>query len=253
VHQRRTRIVGRAVRQKLRGQCAVEESANLWETWSTLTDCVRAGTSVSRRQNAPRSEDSTRAFIAAMDRNAQERAPLVVQAVGNGFSRMLDLGGGSGAYSIAFARANPAMKAEVFDTQGVLPLTEEYIRKAGLEARVTTHCGDLRTDGFGHGYDLVFLSAIAHMFSPEENRGLLRRGFDALESKGKLVLQDFILEPGKTAPRFGALFSLNMLVNTEGGASYSEAEYESWLREAGFIEVAHVTLPGLTGLMIGTK
>jgi predicted O-methyltransferase YrrM len=214
---------------------------------------VREGTSVARRQDAPRDEDSTRAFIAAMDRNASERAPLVVRAVGNHVRRMLDLGGGSGAYSIAFAKAHPETTAEVFDTSAVLPLTQEYVRKAGLESRISTRCGDLRTDSFGSGYDLVFLSAIAHMFSPDENRSLLRRAFDALAPGGRLVLQDFILEPDKTAPKFAAIFSLNMLVNTEGGASYSEAEYTSWLREAGFTEVRHVPLPGPTGLMISVK
>jgi hypothetical protein len=228
-------------------------SVNLWHSWSTLTDCVRAGTSIRQREHAPRDEDATRAFIAAMDRNASERAPLVVGAVGTGFKRMLDLGGGSAAYSIAFVRANPGMKAEVFDVEEVLPLTQEYVRKAGLEGCITTRCGDLRSDRFGDGYDLVFLSAIAHMFSPEENRDLLRRACEALASKGQLVLQDFILEPDKTAPRFAALFSLNMLVNTQGGASYSKEEYETWLREAGFAEIKHVPLPGLTGLMVGRK
>jgi SAM-dependent methyltransferase len=227
--------------------------ANLWNTWSTLTECVRAGTSVASRQTTPRSDDATRAFIAAMDHNASERAPLVVRAVGNDVRRMLDLGGGSGAYSIAFAKANPEMTAEVFDTSAVLPLTQEYVRKAGLESRISTRCGDLRTDSFGSGYDLIFLSAIAHMFSPDENRSLLRRACDALVPGGKLVLQDFILEPDKTAPKFAAIFSLNMLVNTEGGASYSEAEYTDWLHEAGFTEVRHVLLPGLTGLMISIR
>ena len=66
------------------------------------------------------------------------------------------------------------------------------------------------------------------MFSPEENRSLFRRVRQALGPKGKLVVQDFILEPDKTAPQFAALFSLNMLVGTRAGSSYSEPEYASW-------------------------
>ena len=78
--------------------------ANMWKRWSTLTDAVRAGAAV-----APRGENGwVKPFIAAMDHNARGRARAVVQAVEvNGAKRMLDLGGGSGAYSIAFAKAAP--------------------------------------------------------------------------------------------------------------------------------------------------
>jgi (2Fe-2S) ferredoxin/predicted O-methyltransferase YrrM len=225
----------------------------LWNSWSTLTECVLRGGPAGKSRSGERDEESTRAFIAAMDRNAKERATQVVGAVGNGFRRMLDLGGGSGAYSIAFAQANPQLHVEVLDQPAVVPLTQDYIRRAGLEARIRTRVGDMRTDQFGHGYDLVLLSAIAHMFSPEENRDLLARIYRSLEPNGKLVLQDFILEADKTSPSFAALFSLNMLVNTEGGASYSESEYDAWLRAAGFRVSKRVRLPGPANLMIATK
>jgi (2Fe-2S) ferredoxin/SAM-dependent methyltransferase len=228
-------------------------NVHLWDTWSTLTECVRRGGPVAKSPSGERDETSTRAFIAAMDRNAKERASQVVRAVGNGFTRMLDLGGGSAAYSIAFAQANPQLRIDLLDLSTVLPLTQEYIRRAGLEARILTRAGDMRTDTFGEGYDLVLLSAIAHMFSPEENRDLLSRIFRALAPNGRLVLQDFILEADKTSPSFAVLFSLNMLVNTKGGASYSEAEYDLWLREAGFRECKRVRLPGPANLMIAVK
>jgi hypothetical protein len=67
------------------------------------------------------------------------------------------------------------------------------------------------------------------------------------------VISDFVLEADKTAPRFGALFALNMLVNTRGGSSYSEPEYDAWLKQAGFAETRRVRMPGPAGLMIATK
>jgi hypothetical protein len=63
-------------------------------------------------------------------------------------------------------------------------------------------------------------------------------------------VQDFILEPDKTVPRFAALFSLNMLVGARAGSSYSEPEYVNWLRDAGFSDVRRVRLPGPAGMMI---
>jgi predicted O-methyltransferase YrrM len=229
-------------------------TAHLWQRWSTLTECVRAGTAIARDESAGRGEDWTEAFIAAMHRNASERAPVVVRAVGaENVRRMLDVGGGSGAYSIAFARANNGLRADILDLAAVEPIARRHIEAAGVADRVEVRAGDLRSDRLGEGYDLVFVSAICHMLSPGENLDLLRRCREALAPGGRVVIQDFILEADKTAPRFAALFALNMLVGTRGGSSYSEPEYAGWLGEAGFREVRHARLPGITGLMIGLR
>jgi (2Fe-2S) ferredoxin len=225
-------------------------TANLWRRWSTLTECVRTGTSVSRDRDG----EFVQAFIAAMDRNARERAQAVLQAVGAaGVRRMLDLGGGSAAYSIAFAKANPGLTAEVLDLPDVIPLTQEYIRKASMEARVSARPGDMLSAPLGNGYDLVLISAICHMFDSQQNLALLVRARDALAQNGRVVVQDFILEPDKTSPSWAALFSVNMLVGTRGGASYSEPEYAEWLKQAGFTGIQRVRLPGPSGLMIAIR
>jgi len=224
---------------------------NMWKRWSTLTEAMQAGTSV-----APRSDNGwVKPFIAAMEVNARGRARAIVQAVGiNGARHMLDLGGGSGAYSIAFAKAAPGLQCEIVDLADVLPITQEHIRKAGLAERISTRAGDMLSVPLEAGkYDLVLLSAICHMFSPEDNRQLLRRAYEALAPQGRLVISDFVLDPDKTAPRFGALFALNMLVATQAGSSYSEPEYAAWLKAAGFAESKRVRMPGPASLMIGTK
>lgn len=230
---------------------ALLHTAHLWHRWSTLTDCVRTGTSVSERNNDSR---WLKAFIAAMDRNASERAAAVVKAIATGpMQRMLDLGGGSGAYSIALARAIPGLRCDILDTECVLPLTREYVQKAGQADRIATRAGDMLHDPLGENYDLILASAICHMFSPEQNRDLCRRAYRALAPKGRFAVQDFVLEQGKTAPRAAALFSLNMLVGTEAGASYSEPEYAEWMKDAGLVDVHRVRLPGPIGLMIGSR
>ena len=229
---------------------ALLHTANLWARWSNLTASVRAGTP------APKASDEgwVNTFIAAMDRNARERAQAVVNAAGaESVRRILDLGGGSGAYSIAFARANPQVTAEVLDLPDVIPLTQAYIRQAGLGDRIHTRVGDMLRDPLGQGFDVVLLSAICHMFSAEENRALFRRAHTALVPGGRLLVQDFILEPEKTAPRFAALFSLNMLVGTRAGSSYSEPEYTAWLKAAGFAEVRRIRFPGPAGMLIATR
>jgi cyclopropane fatty-acyl-phospholipid synthase-like methyltransferase len=111
----------------------------------------------------------------------------------------------------------------------------------------------LRVDQLGEGYDLVLVSAICHMLGVAENKDLLMRCFQALAPEGRVVIQDFILEPDKTAPKSAALFAINMLVGTEGGSTYTEAEYAAWLAEAGFEDMRHVRLPGPSGLIIGRR
>ncbi len=227
-------------------------TANIWHRWSTLTDAVRRGTPASTEAGSRR--DWTQHFIAGMDRNAKLRAPLIVKTIGiEGVRRVLDLGGGSGAYSTAFAKASPALKAEILDIPAVAPLAEDYVREAGVASQVTVRPGDMLAGDYGSGYDLVLLNAICHMFSPQQNRKIFRHAFEALAPGGRLVVQDFILNPEKTSPQFAALFSINMLVATEEGASYNEAEYSDWLRAAGFASIERIHLPGPSDLMVASR
>jgi len=127
------------------------------------------------------------------------------------------------------------------------------VEEAGLTARVTTRPGDLRKDDFGSGYDLVFMSAICHMLGPDGNRDLLKRAARALAPGGRVVIQDFILEPERTRPRQAVLFAINMLVGTEAGSTYTEGEYAGWLEAAGLRGVHRVRLTGPADLMVASR
>jgi SAM-dependent methyltransferase len=235
-------------------RAAIKHNLSLWERWSTLTEVVRTGQPVAHTEMARRGDDWTIPFISAMHRNAALRAPMVARAVGTaGVGRLLDIGGGSAAYSIAFAQASPELRAEVFDLPTVVPLAEQNIAAAGLGERVKTRVGDLSRDEFGTGYDLVLLSAICHMLSPAQNQDLLVRAHRALGAGGRLVIQDHIMAADKTAPRAGAVFAINMLVGTPGGSSYSEDDYAGWLAHAGFVDVKRLALVGPNDLMMGRK
>ena len=229
----------------------MRHSAHLWKRWDKLTEAVRAGTSIYRE---PRSADDTESFIAAMHHNATARAETVIPSLDLGSVRsVLDVGGGSGAYSIAFARANPQIRSTVFDMPDVVRIADRHIREAGVEDRVTTRAGDMTTDEFGSGYDLVFLSAICHMFGPERNTEILRKAANALAPGGRVIVQDFVLDDDKTTPRHGVVFALHMLVATREGSTYSGNEYCSWMREAGLVDARVVPLPGPTDLVIGMR
>ena len=233
-------------------RAAIGHTNNIWDRWSTLSEAVKAGTALHHEPLVDRGDDWTVPFIAAMHKNATVRAPAIVGALDlTDVRRVLDLGGGSGAYSIAFVRAGSDLRATVFDLPTVTPLTRRYAAAAGVGDRVDTVDGDLASDDYGEGYDLVFISAIAHMLSPEANVAMLRKARQALRKGGRVVVQDFVLADDKTSPRMGALFALNMLVGTKAGSSWSRSEYTTWLEQAGFAAVRIIDVPGPTALVLG--
>jgi tRNA A58 N-methylase Trm61 len=168
---------------------------------------------VTYEEPTERKDQWTGAFIASMHKSASLRAPQVARTIGlDGVKRVLDVGGGSGAYSIAFARANSELHSEILDLPSVIPIAQKHIDAANLSDRISTRSGDLRKDNLGSGYDLILLSSICHMNSPEENLVLLQKAFKALNQGGRIIIQDFMMDQDKTKPLSGALFSLNMLV-----------------------------------------
>jgi ubiquinone/menaquinone biosynthesis C-methylase UbiE len=224
----------------------------LWENWSRLTEVVREGKPLPR--TLPRQEGKTRSFIGLMHRHGSARAPRLANAISlRGAFKMLDVGGGSGAYSIAFARKKRDLRVTVLDLPDVLPITREYVTEAGLIGRFDFIGGDLRTVDFGSGYDLVLISAVCHMLSPRTNRRLIGKAFAALSPGGRLLIHDFVLDENRASPPNAAIFAVNMLVNTEGGNSYTANEYRAWLKESGFRSVRFRRLSSVSDFLLATK
>jgi precorrin-6B methylase 2 len=171
----------------------------------------------------------------------------------SGVSKVLDVGGGSGAYAMAFVKADQSIRATVFDLPGVVPLTQGYIKQAGLSECVQTVAGNYLSDELGEGFDLIFISAVIHSNSPEENRMLLGKAVQALNHGGRVVIQDFIINEDRTGPAWSVLFALNMLVATKGGDTYTGSEVRTWMTEAGLSQIVRKDTSFGTNLMVGTK
>ena len=229
-------------------------TAHLWQTWSGLTTAVRRGTSTVGDEVNERGDDWLRAFIGAMHWRARQMADPIVRLLDlSGVSRVLDVGGGSGAFSMAFVRAGAGIHAVVFDLANVVPLTKNYVESAGYEAQVSIVVGDYRRDQLPDGFDLVFLSAIVHANSFEENRHLLRKCASALEPGGQVVVLDQIMNEDRTAPLPAAMFALNMLVGTGAGDTYTEPEVRGWMEEAGLGNITRKDTAFNNTMIIGRK
>ena len=234
-------------------QAGIMHSAHLWDSWTKLTDSVRTGGLDKKSPVEEGANDWFEPFIAAMHNRALSEAPELVHEIDlAGVKRVLDVGGGSGAYSMAFAIAKSDILSTVFDLPHVIPLTQRYVEEDGLEERVGTVTGDYNTDELPSGYDLVFLSAILHSNSPEQNISLFKKIYKSLNPGGRIVISDFIMDDDRTSPAFGAFFALNMLVNTTSGDTYTQSEIKDWIEQAGMTFVERKESRS-TGLMIGKK
>ncbi len=226
--------------------------ANIWKSWSGLTEVVRSGKPSASELARP--DDEYHDFVRAMYDFSWERTHLLAEAVDlSGVESMLDLGGGPGSYAIAFCARNPKMRAIVFDKQPALEVANEIVKKHGAEQRVSLKAGDFFTDDLGAGYDLVLISQIIHSYGEKENRLILEKAWGSLVDNGLLILQDFLLAEERTSPTNAAVFAINMLVNTEGGRTYTWREVESWLKETGFIDVEKKEIPGPAGVIVARK
>jgi SAM-dependent methyltransferase len=217
-----------------------------------LTGAVRAGHAVMERAPGAAGEAWREAFIAAMHSRASQFAPKVVASIDlTGVTRVIDVGGGSGAFATAFARAKRDLRATVFDLPDIVPITRRYVDEDGAADRIDIVTGDLTRDDLGRGFDLVFISAIVHSFPPDENRRLMKKSAAALNPGGRVVVQEFLMNEDRTGPLSAALFALNMLVGTPAGDTYTESEVRSWMTDAGFDAIDRRDMPFGTGLVIG--
>jgi ubiquinone/menaquinone biosynthesis C-methylase UbiE len=211
---------------------------HLWDSWSGLTDTVKTGVNPKRKPIAERGKDSLKAFIGAMHVVGRSLSKEIADAYDLfPFKRLLDIGGATGTYTIAFLEKHPEMTAVLFDLPDVISWAEEKLGAEGLLQRVELVAGDFYQDELPEGCDLALLSAIIHQNSPEENLKLYKKIYRALLAGGKVLIRDHVMDPERTYPPQGTFFAINMLVNTKGGDTYTYDEIKDTLETAGFVEV----------------
>jgi SAM-dependent methyltransferase len=216
----------------------IRHAATIWKNWSNLTRIVTETGGVESSSSGFENPEDQKAFVGAMHVVARAHAPQIIKVINPGSARrLLDVGGASGTYTIAFLEASPDMSATLFDLPNVLDMGRERIKEAGLMDRVRIIAGNFYTDSLPPGHDLALVSAIIHMNSVEQNVDLYKKIFDALVPGGRIVIRDHVMKPDKTAPKSGALFAINMLVGTPGGGTYTYEEIKTGLAAAGFENV----------------
>jgi 3-hydroxy-5-methyl-1-naphthoate 3-O-methyltransferase len=167
---------------------------------------------------------------------------------------VLDVAGGPGGLAIQVGRKYPRLRGIIMDLPPVCKVAEERIQASGLSDRFTTQTANLLTGPYPPGADVITLSWILHDWNDENCSKILRNCFEALPSKGALLLSESVLNNDHSGTPFGVLLSLHMLVVCESGArERSEAEYRALLEEAGFRDLEVVRLDAPRDLVIARK
>jgi len=228
--------------------------ARLYEKWGRLFDAVKDGKPVPEEQLDKRLDFGKKGFARAMQNTASQSAGLTAEALNPAAaSRMLDLGGGPGLYTLECCRRNPSMQAFLLDDPEILEVARANIERAGMADRITLIPGDMFETPFPAGCDLILVSNVLHIYSAKRNRTLIEKCHRTLNPGGMLVIKDFFLDETRTNPVWSALFAVNMLVNTEEGDCYTFEEVENWLIQAGFCKLEWKEITPLSTAIVATR
>ncbi|MGV8075447.1 MAG: methyltransferase [Syntrophobacteraceae bacterium] len=211
--------------------------SHMYNDWGRLEEAVRSGKSIVKRED--RDEERTRQFLLGMHNIAVCGAEVLVSRLDfRNYRSLLDVGGGPGTYSLSFCKKNSNLSAVIFDLPSSEKTASEKIEFHGMNGRVSFLAGDFLKDSLPEGpFDVVFMSQILHSNSSDQCALLIKKVYPVLKPGGEIIVQEFILDDGKTRPEFAATFALNMLINTPHGRTFSYAEIKEWMEDAGFADV----------------
>lgn len=216
-----------------------------WAAWGRLEEALRTG-EAQRARSVFDDPGHARDLLLSIHRRALRVVRRVVAALPwRDRRRILDLGGGTGTFSVAFARAWPGTRVTLLDLPAGLSVAREVIPGRLLASgRIRLAECDFTREPIPGRYDAIFVSNIIHARSPEENCSLLRDLRRSLEPGGHVAVRDYIMDDSRTRPVRGAIFALQMLLHSGVGRTYTYQEVRQWLREAGYSRIKRIGYRG---------
>jgi SAM-dependent methyltransferase len=228
------------------------------DSWKNLSEAVKSGRPAETVNVAEKGKEFFPKLVASLFPGNYAASAVAVSRFSEkekrGIRRILDVAAGSGAWSLAFAKAIPEARVATVDFAEMTPITKEFAEKLGVADRYEYHEGDLRQADFGRDvYDLVILGHIIHSEGEAHGKDLLQKCYAALRPGGKLMIAEFVPNDARTGPAMPLLFGLNMLLQTEEGGVFTLREYRAWLKAIGFRRVSTIAVPPPATVILGTK
>ncbi len=209
----------------------IRHAAAGWRSWSNLTARIVG-------EGTPPSMDDEGHQVGASHAVSQQLAPGIAALVRPETGRrFLDVGGGSGAYTLAFLDRDKTLDATILDRPEILPITRSYLARVGYQEKVRLVAADIAVDEWPANQDLILLSAVVSTQSSARCETMFSRAFRSLAPGGRLVIRDHIMSEDRLLPRAGALYAVQLLVCTSGGTTHTLQEIRKGLDDAGFQDI----------------
>lgn len=171
-----------------------------------------------------------------------------------GRKKILDLGGGSGCYSIIAAQAYPQLEAIIFELPSVVVVANEFIAQHGLADRVKAVVGDFTRDAFPTDVDVVIMASNLPMYGRDIMAAIIARAHACLLPGGEMHLIGETLNEEKSGPIGPAFWGMGQAVEETTGLAHSISECLGYFESAGFVEVmANDFIPGTLQRIVGKK
>lgn len=177
---------------------------------------------------------------------------MAVRTDVKGVKSLLDVGGGSGCFSITLARQNPELRCTVMDLPAMCEVAREYIAAGGVADRVGVQAVNMFTQSWPRAHDAMLFSNIFHDWGNETNAKLARNAFEALPSGGRIYLHEMLLDDTGDGPRTTAAFSALMLANTRG-RQFTFRQLQTLLESVGFANIEATATYSYYSVVRGTK
>ena len=151
--------------------------------------------------------------------------------------KIMDLGGGSGAYSIVAAQNYPELSAVVFDLPPVVEVTRDFINDHGVQTQVSTQGGDFTVDPFPQNCDVAIMASNLPQYNREIIKLVIKKAFDALLPGGEMHLIGEMLDDDRSGPLDAAIWGLLEVMSNSTGLTHSRADCVAYFKEAGFTNI----------------
>ncbi len=167
---------------------------------------------------------------------------------------LLDVGGGTGAFSISLCRAYPEIQSIVLDFPNVAKVGREFVEDADLSDRITFADGNALESAWPDARDIVLMSYLFSGVPGDSIPGLVKKAMQTLTPGGRFIVHDFMVDDSRTGPKLAALWQLQHVAFNPQAKSITSGWVRALMEAAGFIDITvDEMIPGMTMVVHGRK
>jgi 3-hydroxy-5-methyl-1-naphthoate 3-O-methyltransferase len=224
-----------------------------YQVWENLTEKLKQWKE-GESEEVPEDNDQGAEAMAEQHRLALFQGYELAKAFDfSKYKRILDLGGGTGATSIALCKTYPKLNSIVFDLPENSEIAREFVEKENLSDQIETIGGDFKKDDLPDDFDAVLLANFMSVAEPKENQELLQKVYRKLPHKGVCLISGWIIDNSRLSPQISVLFCLEDICWNAPDVERSEEIYKEWLKKTGFKKIKCETYSEPTKMLYGFK